>query len=293
MSSSDALVIGGDWISEHYFTSEVGKQSFQGRVLERRKAWDAAAGDTVRSRFTAARRGVEDALADLMSGEDAATDGQQAAAELYATLRQVLGYDTQEFALTVSGPIWSVRAPGITEAAPLVVVEARPVEALDDLLTRDADTLLTGYVVDEKTTLISTARLLSTLFVDPDGPEFALVLAGRWLLVAERERWAEGRYLAVDLQLVCQRNDTKRGGEIDRALTCLSAESLAPDADGAIWWADVLAESIKHTVGVSKDLREGVRASIEIIANEVVARRRAGGSRRCRRRRPNRWPNRP
>lgn len=277
MSSSDALVIGGDWISEHYFTTDTGKQSFQGRVLERRKAWDDAEGDTVRSRFTAARRGIEDALADLMSGEDAAQDGQQAAAELYESLRKVLGYTPPEFALTASGPVLAVSAPGITQAAPLAIVEARPVEALDDLLAKDADTLLTGYVVDEKTTLTSTARLLSTLFVDPDGPDFALVLAGRWALVAERERWAEGRYLAVDLQLVCERNDAKRGGEIDRALTCLSAKSLAPDADGSIWWAEVLADSIKHTVGVSKDLREGVRLSIEIIANEVVDRRRAQG----------------
>ncbi len=39
----------------------------------------------------------------------------------------------------------------------------------------------------------------------------------------------------------------------------------------------MLAESIKHTVGVSQDLREGVRLSIEIIANEVVSRRRARG----------------
>src|SRR5690606_5584234 len=67
------------------------------------------------------------------------------------------------------------------------------------------------------------------------------------------------------------------GGEVDRALTCLASDSLAPDAQGDIWWTDTLAESIKHTVGVSKDLREGVRLSIEIIANEVVARRKVGG----------------
>ena len=121
------------------------------------------------------------------------------------------------------------------------------------------------------------ARLLSALFVAEDGPEFALVLAGRWLLVTERARWAEGRYLAVDLQLVCDRNDTKSGGEIDRALTCVSAESLAPDAEGGIWWHGVLEDSVKHTVGVSQDLREGVRLSIEIIANEVVQRRKAQG----------------
>src|SRR5699024_6309445 len=33
--------------------------------------------------------------------------------------------------------------------------------------------------------------------------------------------------------------------------------------------------SVSHTVGVSKDLREGVRESIEVIAGEVVARRRS------------------
>lgn len=275
MSSSDALVIGEDWISEHYFTTDAGKQSFQGKTLERRKAWDAADGDTVRSRFVAARRDLESRLADLMSGEDAAHNG--AAADLYARLRTVLGFTAPEFALTPTGPLLAVRAPGITKAAPLVLVEARPVGALDDLLAKAADTLLTGYDVDEKTRLTSVSRLLSLLFVAPEGPDFALLLAGRWALLAERERWAEGRYLAVDLQLVCERNDATRGGEIDRALTCLGAESLAPDADGAIWWTNVLEESIKHTVGVSKDLREGVRLSIEIIANEVVSRRRARG----------------
>ena len=39
----------------------------------------------------------------------------------------------------------------------------------------------------------------------------------------------------------------------------------------------MLEESVKHTVGVSQDLREGVRLSIEIIANEVVRRRAAPG----------------
>ena len=66
------------------------------------------------------------------------------------------------------------------------------------------------------------ARLLSHLFVAADGPQFALVLAGGWALITERERWPEGRYLAVDLQLVGERADTTRGGEVDRALCCLA-----------------------------------------------------------------------
>jgi hypothetical protein len=272
MASSDALVIGEDWISEHYFTTDAKSQSFQAKVLERRKAWDDAGdgGSTVRSRFIAARGRLEASLADLMAGE-----GDDNLAELYAGLRRILGYASGEYGLTAAGPVVNVSAPGIAAGAPLVLVEAKAAESVEDLIAKDADSLAVPYQVDEKTTVTSAGRLLSTLFVSEDGPEFALVMAGRWLLIAERARWAEGRYLTVDLQLVCERNDTRRGGEIDRALTCVSAESLGPDAEGSIWWDQVLADSVMHTVGVSQDLREGVRLSIEIIANEVVRRRRA------------------
>ena len=90
------------------------------------------------------------------------------------------------------------------------------------------------------------------------------------MLLAERERWAEGRYLAVDLQLVCERND-------DQARRRDRPRAGLPRADVAgarrrrqRSGGPTCSRSVKHTVGVSKDLREGVRQSIEIIANEVV-----------------------
>ncbi len=161
--------------------------------------------------------------------------------------------------------------------APLVILRAKAITTIDDLIAKHGETLLVPWEREDEEPITSVATALSTLMTDADGPVFALVLAGRWALVAEKERWPEGRWLAVDLQLVCERNDTKRGGEVDRALACLDAQSLAPDASGGIWWAETLEASIKHTVGVSKDLQDGVRESIEIIANEVVSRRRAQG----------------
>ena len=41
MATSDALIVGEDWISEHYFTTDATKESFQAKVLERRKQWQA------------------------------------------------------------------------------------------------------------------------------------------------------------------------------------------------------------------------------------------------------------
>ncbi|WP_412098600.1 Eco57I restriction-modification methylase domain-containing protein [Mycolicibacterium iranicum] len=119
------------------------------------------------------------------------------------------------------------------------------------------------------------SKAISAVFRADEPPAFVVVQAGQWMLLAEAERWAEGRYLAIDLLLVVERRDDKRGGELDRVAAMLGRHALLPDADGNIWWTGVLDDSVKHTVGVSKDLREGIRLSIEIIANDVVRRRAA------------------
>ena len=274
MPVSDAFVVGEDWISEHYFTTDATSQSFNAKVLERRKAWDAAETTTTRSRFTEARGGLEQTFVSLAFDDTATTKDQTR--KLHDELISILGFHTGEYVLDEDGPVTWVSTGGLTGVAPLAIVRARAVATVDDLLVKDAATLVDDYVTDD-TTITSVSRLLSDLFVRDEAPRFALVLAGPWTLVAEQERWPEGRYLAVNLQLVAERNDAKRAGEVDRALTILEARSLGPEADGNIWWTEVLDDAVKHTVGVSKDLREGVRLSIEIIANEVVRRRAAQG----------------
>ncbi|MEV4494548.1 class I SAM-dependent DNA methyltransferase [Micromonospora arborensis] len=289
MSRSDAILVGEGWISEHYFTTGATKESFRAKILERRAGWDAeenADRSTPRSRFLAVRRKLEVDLATLSELFDPASATEQAGSRtahevpgrVVRAVRDILGLDAPGLIIAESGPLSRVSSAGTAGPAPLVVLAALPVAAIEELLARDAVTLSEAVQLTEDGEEIkSAARLLSALFVADDAPELALVLAGRWALLAERERWAEGRYLAVDLQSVCERNDTKKGGEIDRALACLCAESIAPDADGKLWWHGVLEASVKHTVGVSQDLRDGVRLSIEIVANEVVARRRAQG----------------
>ncbi|MEC5169932.1 class I SAM-dependent DNA methyltransferase [Glaciihabitans sp. GrIS 2.15] len=276
--ADEAIIIGEGWLSEHFFTTDAKSQSFQAQVLARRKEWDEQDTDGTRStraRFNAIRAQLESRLAILEPGSNDLGIRE----DLYDAVLETLGYQGGGYRMEREGPLLRVTQPGLSEVSPLVIIEGRPADTIEDLLVKDAHTLLVPFETDtnEKHAIDSVARLLSAVFVEGGGPIFALVLAGKWLLVAERDRWAEGRYLAVDLQLVVARNDTKRGGEIDRALTCVASESLAPDADGDIWWTKALEESIKHTVGVSQDLREGVRLSIEIIANDVVARRLRGG----------------
>ena len=299
MAVSDALVVGEDWISEHYFTTDAAKESFLARVLERRKEWEALEKPadpgtpptpTPRSRFRAERSRLAELLAALPAeGSESLTGATlEAAEQLDALLREILGFASAEYRLVERGPVTLVRPVSDEGPAPLALLRARPVTTVEDLLVKDAPTLAEVWepvdladpaapVLEGAEPVESVSRALSTLMTDEHGPAFALVLAGQWALIAERERWPEGRWLAVNVQLVVERHEMTRGGEVERALTCLDARSLVPTAEGETWWTATLEDSAAHTVGVSKDLREGVRASIEIIANEVVRRRAARG----------------
>jgi hypothetical protein len=270
-TATDAILVAEEWISEHYFTTDAKNESFTARVLARRKDWDGRKDEgTPRTRLFAARQRLLSTFATLTSDTERAISSG-----VNAQISEILGYEAVGLASERRGPLRLIRSAGLDDPV-LAVIDARPGATVEELVAKDGDTLAAAFPLDDRTAITSVARLLSTLFVaDEARPAFALVLAGGRVLVAERERWPEGRYLTIDLQLVLERNDDRKGGELDRALTCVAAESLAPNAEGDIWWTRTLEESVKHTVGVSKDLREGVRLSIEIIANEAVTRRKA------------------
>ena len=270
MPSYDSIVVGEDWISEHYFTTDSPRESFQGKVIELRKHWDAEAAedrDTVRRRLLGAASDLQTKLSTLVENPDGA-------AAAHALMRTTLGFPEAltDYTGERAGTellLPNARLAGVTST---LILQAAPVESVDDLLDPATGVLLEAGEEDNKP-IGSVSKAVSAVFRADEPPAFIVVQAGQWVLLAEAQRWAEGRYLAVDLLVVTERRDEKRGGEIDRAAAILGRQALLPDADGNIWWTGVLEDSVKHTVGVSKDLREGIRLSIEIIANDVVRRR--------------------
>ncbi|KAB2587420.1 restriction endonuclease subunit M [Rhodococcus erythropolis] len=270
MATFDSIVVGEDWISEHYFTTDSVKESFQGKVLELRKYWDAEGKEgrnTVRQAFLAACRDLHTRIAALAEDPDAAPAA-------HALIRESLGFagTLVHFHGERAGTEVDVPDASLAGVDQVLFLQARPVESINDLLDPTTGQLIDPAIVENKQ-IRAVSKAVSEVFHTDEPPAFVVVQAGQWLLLAEAERWAEGRYLAVDLLVVAERRHEARGGEIDRALAIFGRQSLVPDADGNIWWTGVLEDSVKHTVGVSKDLREGIRLSIELIANEVVNRR--------------------
>jgi hypothetical protein len=97
------------------------------------------------------------------------------------------------------------------------------------------------------------------------------------LLLAERTRWPEGRWLAIDLATACERRDTRASGELETIAALVGGDMLLPGEDASVPFTGLLEQSVTHAVGVSKDLRDGVRESIEVVAQEVLDRRRRAG----------------
>lgn len=270
MPSYDSIVVGEDWISEHYFTTDSTKESFQGKVVELRKQWDAEAAegrDTVRRHLLAAAGELQTALSALAEHPDDAPAA-------HALIRRIFGFPEEltDYAGERAGTELRLPAAKLAGITSTLFLQAAPLASVDDLLDPQTGLLLEPGDEDNKP-ITAVSKAVSAAFRADEPPAFIVVQAGQWLLLAEAERWAEGRYLAVDLLVVAERRDDKRGGEIDRVAAMLGRQALLPDADGNIWWTGILEDSVKHTVGVSKDLREGIRLSIEIIANDVVRRR--------------------
>lgn len=265
MATYDSIINVDEWISDHYFTTDETKgESFTKRVKDRTKEWaqleqESNAPSPVK-RFQAERGELQKAFAT-----EADTDALVRAAFSYGsptTQRYTRAGDT----FTYQG--W------VGNAGTLVVVSA---EVNDDTTEEDLTTLpVTGGVAAEgkESEQAKVSKLVGDLFLAAEPPEFIVVLAGAWAVLAERESWPLGRYLAVNLQLAVERNDTKKAGELERVAVILARENLERAADGTTWWAETREESQQHAVKVSGDLRDAVRESIEIIGNDVLNRRR-------------------
>lgn len=274
MASFDSIIIGEDWISEHFFTTDSRKESFNKEVRNARKEWKDDSFDI--PPFSTFESGLGELL-DKVATTDR-TD-RNAARELNAIVRKALGYPPQLPETVGYRADIEITAPNSAFApnGEVLLLEAYPLNTIEDFFDENTGQLLDPIVVDGEE-VANTTKALSELYRMNEPPQFIVVFAGSWVVITEAERWTEGRYLAINLQLVAERKDSKVAGEMEHAYACLRQEAFFPSyADGEIWWNRVLEESRKHTVGVSEDLRRGIRESVEIIANDVVQRRTATG----------------
>ncbi|MGV9222148.1 class I SAM-dependent DNA methyltransferase [Streptomyces albogriseolus] len=200
---------------------------------------------------------------------------------LNAEVLRALGYDAKPRTLTVVRAGQTHEIPVAHAEKGLVAVDcgwaAEPDAALDK---NGRGRLLEPVPLDGLPSLETGDKLARFLFACEEPPRYVLLLCGGVIVLADRMVWGEGRSLGVSLDTALQRNDTRVGGELDTVAALFGADSLrTPEEGGENPLAELVGKSAKHAVGVSSELRDGLRTSVELIANEVLERLREQGLR--------------
>jgi hypothetical protein len=266
----DSILNVGDFLSPHWLA-----EVFAGRLRALTRDWRALRGlASVSGAFLTAK-------AALPRRHD---EGYLAAVtEAHRMLLHAVGLDTGPTELTTEQSGTALVIPLLARShgpagEALHVLQAHPVGSIDDLLCGDLLDPVRVLLTRERTEHVESVNdAVARLFLTDAAPRYVLVIAGGWVLLTDVERWAEGRYLAFDVDTALSRKDERVTGELAWHAGLWSADVLLPAADGTSAMAQFTTDSVRHAVGVSADLREGLRVSIELIAGEVIARRRERG----------------
>ncbi|MGP3935328.1 Eco57I restriction-modification methylase domain-containing protein [Nonomuraea sp. KM88] len=159
----------------------------------------------------------------------------------------------------------------------LVVLDATWATDPEGILDKDGGCrLLTPIVLDGSEEIDHAGKAVEFLFGCEEEPRYVLLLAGNVVLLADSKAWPSG-YLAVDLSQALHAMDDRPGGELETVAALFGAESLIT-YDGHSALADLVGNGRKHAVSVSKELREALRHSVELIAQEILDRVREQGA---------------
>ena len=301
----DSLVNKGEYFSVHYLT-EVLPAHLRKQRREAVAFAKAARGAGAREAEAKAKRAETTGLAGLSksyftvradlagsadrfnaashlgdSGSGVGVAWRKTLHELHDDVLEALGFQVRPTTLVVDQAHHSYSVQ-VAHAEPgIVAIECGWATDVDGALDAErAGRLATPVDVPSGEKPLTTGSALASFLLTADDPSirYVLILAGGVVILADAASWGEGRYLAVSLDAALLRSDGP-AGELDLIEELFSARSLRPPAEGG---QDPLAvlrkKSGEHAVGVSKELREGLRHSVEIIANEVLERIHDGGA---------------
>ena len=286
--SYDSLTNRGDYLSPHYLAEVLPRELAKKGGL--RAQWAERDKEGVASPVKGLRvlkRGYFAARPDLADFAQRAADGDPFTEDERRSHDKAVKKQNDDvlhaLGFMASRGVVDVERSGETFAVP-VACHGQNVIAVDCGWAADSDAALdadrAGRLLDPVETgsrevITAGAKLTRWLFDTDEPPRYVLLLHGGVLILADRLTWAEGRYLAVSLDTAIDRADQP---ELETIAALFSADVLQPPAEGGTeqlaHWVD---ESRKHAVGVSAELREGLRESVQIIANEVLYRIRSHG----------------
>jgi len=270
--SYDSITNRGDYLSAHYLAEVLPRDlKKQGSLRTRWTHREKAAQPTPVRGLRGLRREYFDARLSLKERAGADQLRKKELVELNGALLRALGFPAEPRDLEVERAGEEFRVPVAYAGQNVLAIDCDWAADTDAAFDVDgADTLLTPVEVGNRVRIETGAKLARWLFAADEPPRYVLLLHGGVIVLADRLTWGEGRYLAVSLDAALERADA---AELELIAALFSADALQPPAEGGEEpLAGFVAGSRQHAVGVSAELREGLRESVQIIANEVLDR---------------------
>ncbi|MFW6387972.1 MAG: hypothetical protein ACOC0B_01725, partial [bacterium] len=110
------------------------------------------------------------------------------------------------------------------------------------------------------------ALISERIFALSSPPRWVLLVAADGLVLVDRSKWAEKRFLALDFDELYDHNDRD---SYRAAAALFHRESLVAGDEQSL--LDTLnTQSHRHAYGVSQDLKYALRESVELLGNEAV-----------------------
>ena len=286
--SHDSLTNRGDYLSPHYLAEVLPRELAKKDGLRAQWAQRDKEGNpspirelrALKRGYFAARPDLADFAQRAASGdpitEDEGRTHDKAVKKQNDDVLHALGFAAARGVMDAGRSGETFGVPVAYQGQNVVAVDCGWAADTDAALDPDrAGRLLDPVEASSNDRITAGAKLVRWLFDTDEPPQYVLLLHGGVVILADRLAWAEGRYLAVSLDTAIDRADQP---ELETIAALFSADVLQPPAEGGsdqlAHWVD---ESRKHAVGVSAELREGLRESVQIIANEVLDRIRSHG----------------
>ncbi|WP_333771016.1 hypothetical protein, partial [Streptomyces sp. IBSBF 2435] len=292
----DSFTNRGEYLSAHYFAEQLGTDLKKG-LFTRWAVRETDDNDPRRTPRELVRTLRTPYLAEELRGyfaqttqADAEDDARLSTynnpewtkrlAEWHQTVLRALGYNPAPTELTVHRAGRDYILPVAHHGDGIIALDCGWSADNDSALNAEgAGRLLAPFRAGTGESYDTGAALASWLFQSEIGeaggphPRFVLLLCGGVLVLADRQAWSEGRYLAVNLDAALERNDRAQQGELSTIAALFSLDMLRPGENDQSRGIDLLLKSSgDNAAGVSTELRYGLQRSVEIIANGVLRR---------------------
>lgn len=227
--------------------------------------------------------------ADVLDAEtlvlrDLRADAKRGLLALNDAVLTALGWapdrDADPLQLTTGGKAIAVPAAHIARTSTGVLLVA-----LDAVFATDpsaviaskqtpAGRLLEPVLLNDKAEAHTALEAAQLIFTADDPPNYVLFASGGSVTLLDAERWGEGISLGANLDDALGRRDDKPKGELAAIAALFGAGAINPGDQAQSVLLNLLEKASNESAGVSKELRHGVRRSVELLANAVVRDRR-------------------